>query len=61
MSRLHSTLQTANLYLVAKFLSIFAFITWIRPHNVVINQLFGGSTGLSLIPITFDVSYAQDI
>lgn len=39
---------------IAKFLSIFAFVTWIRPHNVVINQLFGGSTGLSLIPITFD-------
>lgn len=35
-------------------LSTFAFVTWIRPNNVVINQLFGASTGLSLIPITFD-------
>lgn len=34
---------------------MFAFVTWIRPKSVVINQLFGGSTGLSLIPITFDV------
>ncbi|KAH8775976.1 OPT oligopeptide transporter protein-domain-containing protein [Hyaloscypha sp. PMI_1271] len=30
-------------------------ITWIRPKNVVINQLFGGWTGISLIPITLDV------
>ena len=42
---------------VAKFLSVFAFVTWIRPKNVVINQLFGGWTGISLIPITFDVSW----
>lgn len=39
---------------IAPFLSIFAFVTWIKPNNVVINQLFGGTTGLSLIPITFD-------
>lgn len=26
----------------------------IKPNNVVLNQLFGGFTGLSLIPITFD-------
>lgn len=39
---------------VAKFLSVFAFVTWIKPKNVVINQLFGGWTGISLIPITFD-------
>ncbi|KAI0429367.1 OPT family small oligopeptide transporter [Xylaria sp. FL1042] len=38
-------------------LSVFAFITWIRPNNVVLNQLFGGFTGLSLIPITFDWTY----
>jgi hypothetical protein len=42
---------------VAKFLSVFAFVTWIRPKNVVINQLFGGWSGISLIPITFDVSW----
>ncbi|KAI0483494.1 OPT family small oligopeptide transporter [Xylaria cf. heliscus] len=38
-------------------LSVFAFITWIKPNNVVLNQLFGGYTGLSLIPITFDWTY----
>jgi OPT family oligopeptide transporter len=32
-------------------------VTWIRPNNVNINQLFGGFTGLSLIPITFDWTY----
>lgn len=30
------------------------FLVGIRPNNVVLNQLFGGFTGLSLIPITFD-------
>ncbi|KAI9935047.1 hypothetical protein ASPWEDRAFT_668502 [Aspergillus wentii DTO 134E9] len=39
---------------IAPFMSVFAFVTWIKPQNVVINQLFGGWTGLSLIPITFD-------
>jgi OPT family oligopeptide transporter len=39
---------------LAQFLSVFAFVTWIAPNNVVVNQLFGGSTGLSLLPITFD-------
>jgi OPT family small oligopeptide transporter len=39
---------------LAQFLSIFAFMTWIYPKSPVINQLFGGTTGLSLIPITFD-------
>lgn len=38
-------------------LSVFAFVTWIRPNNVVLNQLFGGVTGLSLLPITFDWTY----
>lgn len=37
-----------------QFLSVFAFATWIAPNNVIVNQLFGGSTGLSLLPITFD-------
>ncbi|KAL9109139.1 MAG: hypothetical protein Q9227_006230 [Pyrenula ochraceoflavens] len=35
-------------------LSVFAFATFIRPNNVVVNQLFGGWTGISLLPITFD-------
>ena len=38
-------------------LQVFAFVTWIKPDNAVINQLFGGYTGLSLIPLTFDFSY----
>ncbi|KAK6582542.1 hypothetical protein PZA11_004950 [Diplocarpon coronariae] len=29
----------------------------IKPKNVALNQLFGGFTGLSLIPITFDWTY----
>ncbi|KAE8151097.1 OPT oligopeptide transporter protein-domain-containing protein [Aspergillus avenaceus] len=39
---------------IATFLSVFAWVTWIKPQNAVINQLFGGWTGLSLIPMTFD-------
>ncbi|KAJ5765813.1 Sexual differentiation process protein isp4 [Penicillium odoratum] len=39
---------------IAPFLSTFAFVTWIKPQSVVINKLFGCSTGLSLIPLTFD-------
>ena len=39
---------------IAPFLSVFAFPTWIRPDDVVVNQLFGGWTGISLLPITFD-------
>ncbi|KAI9641572.1 hypothetical protein NHQ30_010384 [Ciborinia camelliae] len=39
---------------LAQFLSVFAFATWIAPDNVIVNQLFGGTTGLSLIPLTFD-------
>lgn len=38
----------------APFLSDFAFLTWITPNNVIINQLFGSSTGLGMVPITFD-------
>ncbi|ORY09977.1 OPT family small oligopeptide transporter [Clohesyomyces aquaticus] len=40
-------------------LSVFAFITWIKPNNVTVNQLFGGFTGLSLIPLTFDWTYVS--
>lgn len=35
-------------------LSYFTFACWIAPNNVVVNQLFGGVTGLGLLPITFD-------
>ncbi|OAA73908.1 small oligopeptide transporter, OPT family [Cordyceps fumosorosea ARSEF 2679] len=38
----------------ARFLSVFAFPTWLAPDNAVVNQLFGGVSGLSLLPITFD-------
>ncbi|KAF2202425.1 small oligopeptide transporter [Delitschia confertaspora ATCC 74209] len=38
-------------------LSVFAFVTWIRPGSITLNQLFGGFTGLSLIPLTFDWTY----
>lgn len=40
--------------LIAPFLSVFAWVTWIKPNSPVINQLFGGWTGISLIPMTFD-------
>ncbi|KAF7716544.1 Oligopeptide transporter [Penicillium ucsense] len=39
---------------IAPFLSVFAWVTWIKPQNAVVNQLFGGWTGLSMIPLTFD-------
>ena len=39
---------------IAQFLSVFTIACWIRPNNVIINQVFGGWTGMSLIPITFD-------
>ncbi|EPY49188.1 OPT oligopeptide transporter Isp4 [Schizosaccharomyces cryophilus OY26] len=35
-------------------LSLFAWVTWIKPKSPIVNQLFGESTGISLIPITFD-------
>ncbi|KAI5296448.1 hypothetical protein KEM52_002407 [Ascosphaera acerosa] len=40
-------------------LSVFAFITWIKPNSVIVNQLFGGFSGLSLVPITFDWTYVN--
>ncbi|KAJ5217960.1 uncharacterized protein N7498_000059 [Penicillium cinerascens] len=39
---------------IAPFLSVFAWVTFIKPNNAVINQLFGGWTGISLLPMTFD-------
>ncbi|SCU93346.1 LAFA_0F15896g1_1 [Lachancea sp. 'fantastica'] len=35
-------------------LSYFAWVTWIKPNNIVLNQVFGASSGLGLLPITFD-------
>ncbi|KIV96090.1 OPT family small oligopeptide transporter [Exophiala mesophila] len=42
-------------------LSYFAWITWIKPNNVVVNQLFGQVTGISLgFPFTgFTLDWAQ--
>lgn len=39
---------------IAQFLSYFVFACWIAPQNPVVNQIFGGVSGLGLIPITFD-------
>ncbi|KAI9925291.1 hypothetical protein ASPWEDRAFT_176882 [Aspergillus wentii DTO 134E9] len=35
-------------------LSTFSFICWIVPNNVVVNQLFGQTTGLGMSMLTFD-------
>ncbi|KAA1478168.1 OPT oligopeptide transporter [Dentipellis sp. KUC8613] len=35
-------------------LSVFSWVTWIRPDNVKLNQLFGYSHGLAMGLITFD-------
>jgi hypothetical protein len=37
-----------------KALSVFSFVCWAAPNNVVVNQLFGVSTGLGMSIITFD-------
>ena len=36
-------------------LSNFAFVTWIRPNNVVLNQIFGSFTGI----MSFDVVHCR--
>ncbi|RSL53641.1 hypothetical protein CEP53_007683 [Fusarium sp. AF-6] len=35
-------------------LTTFAWITWIRPNNVTLNQVFGATTGMDLLPLTLD-------
>jgi OPT family small oligopeptide transporter len=42
-------------------LSYFAWVTWIKPNNVIVNQLFGQTTGISLgFPFTgFTLDWAQ--
>ncbi|CAI7630708.1 unnamed protein product [Penicillium glandicola] len=37
-------------------LSYFSFPCWIKPKNKVVNQIFGMSSGMGLLPITFDWS-----
>lgn len=38
----------------ATFLSVFTFPIWIAPNNVVVNQLFGSTSGIGILPISFD-------
>ncbi|KAH8171481.1 OPT oligopeptide transporter protein [Sarocladium implicatum] len=40
----------------AIFLQLFMFPVWIAPENTIVNQLFGGQTGLGILPISFDWS-----
>ncbi|UPK92172.1 hypothetical protein LCI18_003107 [Fusarium solani-melongenae] len=35
-------------------LTTFAWITWIRPNDVTLNQVFGATTGMDLLPLTLD-------
>lgn len=37
-------------------LSTFTWVCWIRPDNIIINQLFGYEYGLGMSLITFDWS-----
>jgi OPT family small oligopeptide transporter len=39
---------------LAQFLQFFTFVVWIAPNNITVNQIFGGFTGLGLIPLSFD-------
>lgn len=51
-------LLSGNVLTMVSYLqAVFSFVTWIRPNDATINQLFGGFTGLSLIPLTFDWTY----
>ncbi|EON98785.1 putative small oligopeptide opt family protein [Phaeoacremonium minimum UCRPA7] len=35
-------------------LSVFTWVCWVAPDNVIVNQIFGGASGYGLLPITFD-------
>ncbi|KAF4626165.1 hypothetical protein G7Y89_g11996 [Cudoniella acicularis] len=41
---------------IAPLLATFTFVSWAAPNNIVVNQIFGGQTGLGLIPISLDWS-----
>ena len=41
---------------IAPFLQLFMVPCWMAPNNVLMNQLFGGQSGLGLMPISFDWS-----
>jgi hypothetical protein len=57
---LYVTLGSAVYYFVPGYLftalSVFNWVCWIAPNNVVVNQLFGYSTGLGFGFLTFDWS-----
>jgi hypothetical protein len=36
---------------IAQFLSYFVFACWIAPQNVIVNQVFGGVSGLGLVRV----------
>ena len=40
-------------------LSYFSWITWIKPNNVIINQVFGSSSGLGMIPNNIALDWNQ--
>ncbi|KAK6458856.1 OPT oligopeptide transporter protein-domain-containing protein [Scheffersomyces xylosifermentans] len=40
-------------------LSYFSWITWIKPNNVIINQIFGSSTGLGMFPNNIALDWNQ--
>ncbi len=39
---------------MAQFLQYFMWVVWIAPDNVVVNQVFGGFSGLGILPMSFD-------
>lgn len=42
--------------LIFPALGYFTWVCWIAPNNAVVNQIFGMSSGIGLLPITFDWS-----
>ncbi|KLO89773.1 Uncharacterized protein LW93_1835 [Fusarium fujikuroi] len=54
LSCIHDLARESCWCFLAQFLSIFAVATWMAPQNPIVNQLFGGQTGVSILPITFD-------
>ena len=42
-----------------KALSIFSFVCWVAPNNVIVNQLFSMHSGLCMSFITFDGTHWQ--
>ena len=42
-------------------LSLFDWVCWIAPNNVVVNQLFGYTSGLGLSILSFDWSYISSV